>query len=127
MAQWKPGESGNPNGRPRKQATLTAILKTAGEETSNLTPGSTKKFKYNEILAQYVWKAVIFGRFKFRDGREIIFDEPGDWLTLVKWLYDRIDGPPKQAFSVDANMLVELVWADENNSPSPTLEPENDS
>lgn len=97
---FKPGQSGNPNGRPPKEQSLSHILSVVSEETSNLTSGSPKKFTYNVILAHYIWQAAIFGEFKFRDGRKVVFEDASDWLKLVKWIYTRIDGTPRQAVDV---------------------------
>lgn len=107
--RWKSGQSGNPRGRPPKEQALTSILSMVGEEVSNLTPGSPKQYAYKEILAHYIWQAAIFGRFKFRDGREIIFDEAGDWLNLVKWLYERIDGAPQASVAITEMPQIEII------------------
>lgn len=121
---FQPGQSGNPNGRPPKEQSLTHILSIVAEETSNLTPGSPKQYQYKEILAHYIWQAAVFGKFRFRDGRLVAF-EGDDWLKLVKWLYDRIDGLPRASVGLSGedggaipiqlfNSMLEKVYGDDN-------------
>jgi hypothetical protein len=95
---WKKGQSGNPAGRPPKEATLTAILSMRGGETVNFKPHA-RKVEKKQILAQRIWDALIYGYVDFPDGRreEINISV---WLALVKWIHNRIDGLPPQALDV---------------------------
>lgn len=61
---WKPGESGNPQGRPPKGEALTDILKS--------------KIDKEQIAEKLI---------------ELVGD--GD-LAAIKYVYDRIDGRPKE-------------------------------
>jgi hypothetical protein len=96
---WETGQSGNPNGRPPKEQSLSHILKLVSEELSNFEPGG-KKYQKKEILAHRVWDALLEGSWKFRDGREIILDESNDLLKWLVWLLNRTDGTPPQAIDV---------------------------
>lgn len=77
---WKPGESGNPNGRPKKGLTLTDIAKEILEE--ELPNGVTRK----EALMRQVAKLAY-------DGNE----------TMIKLLWNYIDGMPTQKTDLTTN------------------------
>jgi hypothetical protein len=77
-SQFKPGQSGNPGGRP-KNASVTAILreKLAAEDGGKMVA---------EAIAEVVLQQALNGNFRFcRD------------------LMDRIDGKPHQSVSVTTN------------------------
>ncbi len=44
---WKPGQSGNPNGRTRKDLTLTTLLK---EELQKICPGDKQGRTWRQVL-----------------------------------------------------------------------------
>jgi hypothetical protein len=73
MAQFMPGQSGNPAGRPKKEQCLTETLRKIADEP--LTPeGLTRR----EALARLLWdKALVDGD-----------------MPAIKYLYDRVDGLP---------------------------------
>jgi len=81
--KWKPGQSGNPNGRPKKENCLTDILKSKVDA---------------EDLAERLINAA----------------NNGD-MTAMKYIYDRIDGRPRESVDIDSrsdvnmNMVVEIV------------------
>jgi len=53
-----------------------------------------------EYLGILIMRGALTGRVEFPDGRALIL-RPKEWLQLSQWVYDRIDGRPKQA--VDFN------------------------
>lgn len=99
------GQSGNPNGRPKKGKTLTDILKAELDKRSvrdeNGEPMAGKK-----ALA----KAIISMCF---DARNV---EPATRLAALKYIYDRIDGKPDIFQNIVSEMGVRIVAAahDEN-------------
>lgn len=72
--QFKPGESGNPKGRPPKEWTMSAMYKQAAEEASE-----TGEPKYKIVARKLLELA-----------------EKGD-MQAIKELGNRIDGMPKQS------------------------------
>lgn len=72
--QWKQGQSGNPNGRPKKTMALTNALK----EYSELKDETGKT--YREKLTEKLYSMAL---------------EEGDIIAL-KYIYDRVEGKPKE-------------------------------
>ncbi len=96
---WKPGQSGNPKGRPRDgeswAATLTWALNLTGEQAAEIAPSyMSKEFKK---LGKRQLREVISLRVAFQ-----LLMEPG--AALVSAVMDRIDGKPRQP--------VDLTWRD---------------
>lgn len=70
---WKPGVSGNPNGRPRKQRALSELLRTVGNLRGD--DGVPKK----RALAEMVWSLALKGD-----------------LVAARMIYEYCDGKPMQ-------------------------------
>ena len=86
---FEPGVSGNPNGRPPKIRSLTALLE---KELEQQGEGGDKTRQ--EIMAAMTAKLISEGRAEFPDGREVEVNSR-EWIDLMKWVYAQIDGPPK--------------------------------
>jgi hypothetical protein len=95
---WKPGESGNPNGRPLKNRALTTILEQAGNRTI-LDATTGKAHARKRILARLVWQLATEGKVTLPNNANLVLD-PADWIGLVKWIYQHVDGPPKSEVDV---------------------------
>lgn len=106
---WKPGESGNPNGRPKKGFGLTDILSRAGSKSVQI---AGKGMARKRLVAQLVWQATTEGFVEFPDGRREKIDA-STWLSLVKWLYSRIDGMPPQAIDLSGSLQTVNITSDE--------------
>jgi hypothetical protein len=81
-AKWKPGESGNPAGRPKGSLSLTDILRRQLQET--LQDGS-KLEKAEALVAKLI--AVASG---------------GD-MQAMKLILDRLEGSPRQAIDLSGS------------------------
>ena len=92
---FKPGQSGNPNGRPPKSRTWTALIEKAGSKTIDVKGQDTKTSR-KRFLAESVMEAVTLGRIQFADGTTLEIESFNEWRDFVKWVYTHIDGPPKQ-------------------------------
>lgn len=93
MAGLPKGRTNNPNGRPPNNRSLSLILGTALNKAI-LVDG--KKVSGKRVLAELVTKAVTTGRVRFPDDTEESVISVKDWIGLAEWVYERIDGKPKQ-------------------------------
>jgi len=106
------GKTNNPNGRPPKSKALTSMLEAALGKT-RLYGGA--KVSGKKILSDMVSDAIITGRLRFPNDTEDSIISVKDWLELVKWAYERIDGKPVQPIGGDENhgpIIVKLVGDD---------------
>ncbi len=71
---WKPGQSGNPNGRPKKNYTIPDLLTKIGEEDGTLD-GKSKL----EVIMYKVFQYALEGK---------------QWA--VQFIADRTEGKPKE-------------------------------
>lgn len=118
MAKFKPGQSGNPKGRPPKERALTNLLESAGNKTVLLPDG--RRIAGKRFVAAAVWEVLTTGQTKLADGRTYQA-ELADWLTLVKFLYGQVDGPPRLELEHSGNkdnpLLVRYIndWRNADN------------
>jgi len=101
---WKAGQSGNPNGRPRKGMTLTDIAKEVLEEV--LPTGITRKEALMKKVATLAY-----------EGNE----------TMIKLLWNYVDGMPVQKQQVESSGSIvvvpgELIKKYEIDSSTPDTE-----
>jgi hypothetical protein len=90
--QWKPGQSGNPKGRP-KNKTLTELVRGVLERELN---GKVP----DQLLAEVIVKHALSGKFPF-----------------VKELWDRLDGKVQDRLDVAAGPLTVRVVYDDESPP----------
>jgi hypothetical protein len=117
---WQPGESGNPNGRPRKGKALTEILEQAGSKTFPLIDG--KRMSGKRLVARQIWDALATGKIEFIDGSQRRLTVR-DWRELAEWLYDRVDGRPMQKSEITGKdggpQEMVLTWPDGGIAETP--------
>jgi hypothetical protein len=97
---FKKGKSGNPRGRPPKSRALTAMLAAAGGKKM-VRSGSEKGVQARRVLAELIWDAATTGMVKFDPAGEAQALPPKEWVSVVKFLYEQIDGPAPAAVAVD--------------------------
>lgn len=81
LKPWKPGQSGNPKGRPRKNVCLTSLLK---EEIKKANPQDKKKRTWAELIVIATMKLAIKGN-----------------PAALREVWDRIDGKAKDTVPND--------------------------
>ena len=82
--QFKPGQSGNPTGRPKKEYCLTDILKDQGNnEDVEIEEGVMISRK--QAIAQKLWSMAMSGD-----------------AMMLRYIYDRIDGSPRQSIDLES-------------------------
>lgn len=106
MAGLPPGRTNNPNGRPPRNRSLSLILETALEKTFEL---DGKKISGKRIIAAMVSRAAVTGRVRFPGDTEDSVISVKDWIGLVQWVYERIDGKPKQPISGDGEVPLKVL------------------
>ncbi len=85
LKPFKPGVSGNPAGRPKKEYCLTDILKEQGnikDEIDTMGNLITRK----QAVARKLWAMATAGD-----------------VVALKYLYDRLDGKPLQTIEANVN------------------------
>jgi hypothetical protein len=90
-AHWKPGQSGNPEGRPAQTTALAEVLRDIGAEKAQMN--APESLTYRETIGFMLWDAVRDGVLRFGDGRLSKLSNK-EWLDIVKWVQQQID-PPK--------------------------------
>lgn len=80
--RFKPGQSGNPKGRPKKELCVTDILR----EQSKIRDVQTEEGKITraEAIAKRLWLMAMEGD-----------------IAALKYIYDRLDGKPLQQVQAD--------------------------
>lgn len=97
--QWKPGQSGNPSGRPKGAVSLTAKLRQALEV--EIKPGLTTA----DLLVKVAIKAASKGDYKF-------------WKEIL----DRIDGKVPDKIQTDDPIKVIVEYASKNDDDQDTTD-----
>jgi len=82
----KKGQTNNPNGRPRKNASLTEYLAKYGNKKVDF-PGNPELhgLKLRDALAKRLWQLAVYNKD----------------MTAIKYIFDRIDGRPAQTIITD--------------------------
>lgn len=92
-SSWRPGQSGNPKGRPPSSRALAEIVGKAGGR--RLTGPSGKSRQVKTLVADALWELAGTGRVELADGKTLEVENVGEWLSVVSWLFDRVEGKPK--------------------------------
>jgi len=91
---FEPGKSGNPNGRPKKSEAMTDILR--GElDTLDLTDDEGNELPAKQAIA-----------------RKLISLAMGGDIPAMKYVYDRIDGRPKESIDLEHSGELTVVFED---------------
>ena len=92
---WEKGESGNPSGRPKKEYSVTALIRAKGEAIDPET-GQTRA----EKLAALLWEIA--------EGKD---------KQAIQYLIDRLDGKPKERVEQEGETVVRIVFDNDKDDP----------
>ena len=101
--RWKKGVSGNPRGRPKKQESLTTLLK---EEIARICPADREKRTWKELIVRATLQLAMKGN-----------------ATALKEIWERLDGKVLQTgkveFGADGKEIkISVVYENEPGSGS---------
>lgn len=105
---WKPGQSGNPHGRPPKHRALTEMLRLQGEEIVII---GSETMSAKEALAKAMWQFVLTGEVSLA-GKRLKAETVNEWASAVKWLYGHIEPPTGGDPDEAPEMVVRVVRVD---------------
>ena len=88
--QFKPGESGNPNGRPRTENSWRYLLEQVGQEEHK---AENEKLTKKQLIAKVLYQNALKGN-----------------LKAIEMIMNRMEGQPKQ--SVENNDTVTVKFDD---------------
>jgi hypothetical protein len=102
---WKPGESGNPAGRPKSGASWSEIFKEVGEQyPEEVTQLFGSRSSLGRKYAKYTKGVQMKYQVAYRVVAELMSEPtPG----LLKETLDRIEGKVKERIEVDGSLNVE--------------------
>lgn len=96
---WQKGQSGNPQGRPEgTRETLSEALRLVGEQEG-----------MRESVAKHLWSIACEGYFMYGDKKYEV--KISEWMRVVMFIFDRLDGKVREHVSVD-QPLPELCLED---------------
>jgi len=90
---WKPGQSGNPKGRPKKRDSLISLLKEALEQQC---PTDKKKRTWAEVLMEQL----------------LVKAAKGD-MVAQRLVWEYVEGKPKQEIEIPSDITFHVRYADE--------------
>lgn len=90
--RFKPGQSGNPKGRPKDSLTLTDVLRELGQIEDVEIRKGTPKISRKEALGHKMWNMALSGK-----------------AEVARYIYDRLDGKPTQEIKVSSSMPIDAV------------------
>jgi hypothetical protein len=91
--RWKPGQSGNPKGRPPKRECLTSLLK---EAMDSPCPQDKQKRTWTEVITEKLLTMAVKGD-----------------LTAIKLIFEYVVGKPAQMAETPSDVVLTVVYADE--------------
>lgn len=88
---WKPGQSGNPAGKPPNSRALATLLREAGEKKIKKNGHFVAR---NAVVAEGVYELLTLGETILPNKTKIKVNAR-DWLELMKFVHTHVDGPAR--------------------------------
>lgn len=93
---WKPGQSGNPAGKPPNSRALATLLREAGDKKIRKDGHFVAR---NAIVAEGIYELLTLGETILPNKTKIKVNAR-DWLELVKFVHTHVDGPARVELDV---------------------------
>lgn len=110
-ASWKPGESGNPGGRPKNEISLTHWVKEIGAMTSEGAANLCEQYA-RDFRQVKTGDVPLIGVVAIRIYQTIINDAPPG---LTGQLWDRIDGTVETKVNTTGETTFKVVYEGEDD------------
>lgn len=111
--QWKPGQSGNPHGRPKKDFCLTSLLRSRILEPCLLRDPKTGRLRFPGMT----WGQVVVEQM-------VVLACSGKAPQLMKEIFDRIDG--RVTLPIEASGPITVVVSEDYKPQGLTVDEEAD-
>ena len=95
---FKPGQSGNPRGRPKKK--LSQVLAAVADKAET---------HYSERLADALFEFATTGKVTL-GATTLEAENVREWFDAVKWIYEHIDG--KHPVKTDTDVVIHVEYED---------------
>ena len=92
--RWKPGQSGNPKGRPKNTVYLSEMLRDQLDQVPETIDGEPNTKTWRDLICESILKAAVKG------------NQP----ALTKELLDRIEGKVKDKHQIDGELPVTIQF-----------------
>lgn len=110
------GNRNNPKGRPPKNKALTDMLEAS---LGRVLEVDGKRINGKRVLANLVASCLTTGRVRFPNDEKDSIISISDWIGMVKWVYERVDGKPIQPVSGtgdDGEIVIKVIYANDRTS-----------
>jgi hypothetical protein len=116
---WKPGQSGNPNGRPPKERTYADLINKA------LSHKASNGVQRKKILAELISQAATEGQVKFPGDADYSKLSMSEWRQFTKDLLSHLEPPPMQV-DTTGHQTVEIIVKHSDRAEPTHIAPETE-
>lgn len=125
--KFKPGQSGNPKGGPRRERAWAELIRKCGKQKVTLADGT--EVMGQQLLAELTMQALLTGQIKFprlkgdRTKGRVLVLAAKDWIRFLKETREHLEPPARQEIDLTTNGEKfepgsVVVYLPENNRPS---------